>query len=360
MTNIKKLIPIILLFIVVGLAIVTTTLGTEGTTPIASNPDDFNVYFSKALVNGVEDQNIIVDKKTLYFENTVNDLGETYIIEYDITNASKQYDAEISVTCTAGNNYISVTNTLDTSKILARETRNGTLVIKKIAVNEGETITHETTCTITANAVEKDTLTETDVPTNLEGTYSIGEEITIGTEKFNIIKIEYSTVTMLAQYNLGTDYRQSTTVNNQIFATSSGWEYTPGPKEIDIQIWSSNPKTYINEYVTFLQSETGDLSLSGDLITLKELSNLGCVYPSEYELTNLQETRTCENSIHIEWLANEQFWWTKSAESTNENEIWRVDSNGLLDTSNFAINDGWSRGIRPTITISKEILDNYL
>ncbi len=168
MTNIKKLIPIILLFIVVGLAIVTTTLGTEGTTPIASNPDDFNVYFSKALVNGVEDQNIIVDKKTLYFENTVNDLGETYIIEYDITNASKQYDAEISVTCTAGNDYISVTNTLDTSKILARETRNGTLVIKKIAVNEGETITHETTCTISANAVEKDSLTETDIPTEIK------------------------------------------------------------------------------------------------------------------------------------------------------------------------------------------------
>ena len=102
MTNIKKLIPIILLFIVVGLAIVTTTLGTEGTTPIASNPDDFNVYFSKALVNGVEDQNAIYDSTTINYTKKLINIGENYTIEYDVTNASKQYDAAISVNCTAG------------------------------------------------------------------------------------------------------------------------------------------------------------------------------------------------------------------------------------------------------------------
>jgi hypothetical protein len=42
---------------------------------------------------------------------------------------------------------------------------------------------------------------------------------------------------MLAQYNLGTDYRQSTDSNGVKFADIDGWEYSPGPKEIDVQTW---------------------------------------------------------------------------------------------------------------------------
>ena len=79
---------------------------------------------------------------------------------------------------------------------------------------------------------------------------------------------------MLAQYNLGTDYRQSTTTNYVIFSDTDGWEYTPGPKEIDIQIWSTNPKTYVNAYVEYLKTELEDDSVTGDLITLKDSLNL--------------------------------------------------------------------------------------
>ena len=355
MTNIKKLIPIILLFIVVGLAIVTTTLGTEGTTPIASNPDDFNVYFSKALVNGVEDQNAIYDSTAINYTKTLINIGENYTIEYDVTNASKQYDAAISVNCTAGDEYLSVTNSFDTSTLPARTTRTGTLVVKKTKSNSSINEKNYTiTCELIAHAVEKDSLTETDIPTNLEGTYSIGEEITIGTEKFNIIKIEYSTVTMLAQYNLGTDYRQSEESNGVLFANNGGWAYSPGPKDIDIFLWSTNPKTYINEYVTFLQSETGDTTITGNLITLAELGTLGCTINEDYSYS---DGLTCVKSSNASWLLNEQNWWIRSALPNDSIGVWWMNDNGNLYNYTFT---NVYKGIRPTITISKETLDKYL
>ena len=354
MTNIKKIIPIILLFVVVGLAIVSTTLGIEGATSITNNPDDFNVYFSKALVNGIEDQDIIVDKKTLYFENTINDLGEIYTIEYDITNASKQYDAEISVTCTGGNNYISVTNTIDTSNISARETRTGTLVIKKTAVNEGETITHETTCTITANAVEKSTLTETDVPTNLETKFTIGNEITLGTEKFNIIETGYSTVSLLAKNNLGTDYKQSETPNLVTFSDENGWKYTPGPQNIMIDNYNGNTKTYLANYKEYINSIISDEITEINVITLDDLKRLGCSVPFD---ATYSSGYNCDNSKYKSIIVNKQYYWTRTPESTSSDDIWYISiSGGLSDVRyNYAI-----AGIRPIIKISKEILDNYL
>ena len=50
---------------------------------------------------------------------------------------------------------------------------------------------------------------------------------------------------MLAQYNLGTDHRQSTTSNGVMFSDTFKWEYTPLPKEIDIQTWTEYPKAQI-------------------------------------------------------------------------------------------------------------------
>ena len=44
-----------MLFIVVGIAAVTSNLIINGNTSIASNPDDFLVYFSDAKIGGAQD-----------------------------------------------------------------------------------------------------------------------------------------------------------------------------------------------------------------------------------------------------------------------------------------------------------------
>jgi hypothetical protein len=183
-----------------------------------------------------------------------------------------------------------------------------------------------------------------------EGYIPIGTEISIGEEKFNVISQTDDTVTMLAKYNLGTDYKQTTETNNVKFANTNGWEYTPGPKEIDIQTWTTNPKTYVNAYVEYLKEELGNDTVTGDLITLKDLEELGCTVPSDYALGS--GGWNCHDSPYG-WLVNDQYWWTCSAYSLYYTSVWFVWPDGRLENTDSKYS---SRGIRPVITISKETL----
>ena len=181
---------------------------------------------------------------------------------------------------------------------------------------------------------------------------AVGDEIAIGSEHFNVISQTDDTITMLAQYNLSTEYKQSTTVNRVTFSDSNGWEYTPGPKEIDIQIWSTNPKTYVNAYVEYLKTELEDDSVTGDLITLTELKGLGCTIPSAYEYVSSSSSRTCTNSPYKSWLINNQGWWSRSAYSDYACFVWYVSDDGYLNYYSYS----GSYGVRPVITISKDTL----
>ena len=283
MKSMKIQIIIALLFIAVGIAAVSTNLIINGSTNISSNQDDFLVYFSDVKLNGTQNLSLVKNEKELVFNTIFSAVGDKTIIEYDVTNASKNYDATISISCTESNNYLSVINNFDQkSNLLARSTRTGTLTIELTNAVSTEQ-SYEVKCTITGTAVERETQSSGEVSLPLEKTtYAIGEEITIANETFNVISDNGDTITMLAQYNLGTNYRQSTTAKSVSFSNSNGWAYTPGPKEIDIQAFDGNVKTHVNEYVSYLKSEIGDSTLTGTLITMSELKSLGCTITENY------------------------------------------------------------------------------
>ena len=179
----------------------------------------------------------------------------------------------------------------------------------------------------------------------------IGNEITIANETFNIISDNGDTITMLAQYNLNTNYKQSTTNNYVSFSNSYGWEYTPGPKEIDIQAYDGNAKTYVNEYVSYLKGETGDSTLTGTLITMTELKSLGCKINDDYSYVS---SLTCANAGYRSWLVNGQYWWTRSANPLGSFYVWTVYDAGSLRAFDYK----QPRGIRPVITMSKSYFQN--
>jgi hypothetical protein len=163
---------------------------------------------------------------------------------------------------------------------------------------------------------------------------------------------------MLAQYNLGTNYRQSTTNIHVTFSNSNGWEFTPGPKEIDIQQYDGDAKIYINEYVSYLKSETGDFTITGTLITLAELKILGCTIPTNYSITS---GITCEESQYSSWLINTQNWWTRSARSDNGSYVWSLLSTGDISSVNYDTSGYVGKiGIRPIITISKSSIETTI
>jgi surface protein len=182
---------------------------------------------------------------------------------------------------------------------------------------------------------------------------SIGDEVQIANEYFNVMSINEDTITLLVQYNLGTDYRQTASYNPVKFSDTHGWEYTPGPKEIDIETWSPNIKTYLNNYVEYLKETINDENIKGNLITLKDLETLGCTIPVNYDIES--EESNCYNSPYG-WIVNNQLSWTRSANSTDNYGIWYLVNSGPLNFNHYRA----SFGVRPTITISKSSLENYL
>jgi surface protein len=180
---------------------------------------------------------------------------------------------------------------------------------------------------------------------------AIGDEIHISGEKFNIISQTEDTVTMLAQYNLGEDYKQSESGKGMGFSSYRGWEYTPGPKEIDIQQYDGPVKRYLNAYVDYLKTLLKNNAIAGDLISLKELENLGCEISSDYS-SNLENVK-CDNSSYKSWLIN-GITWTRSASSSNDKSVWLMYNNGVLMATTFTS----AYPFRPVITISKETLRN--
>ncbi len=151
----KKVLFLSVFFMIVGFAAVSTTLYLNGTIGIGTNEPDFDVYFSKAVEDGVENNSLIQDKTHLTFRAELSKINEKYVLEYDVTNASKQYDASISINCTGGNEYLRVENKFNTTEDLkAREIRSGrlTLTVIKSVFEETEV---NISCEITGRAVER-------------------------------------------------------------------------------------------------------------------------------------------------------------------------------------------------------------
>ena len=339
-------------------------MSIEGNATIISNYDDYKVYFSKVLVNGEEDDGVVDSETRLVFDVRLVEPGEEYVLTYDVTNGSKYFDASVTMSCTGGDANIGIDNQFDTSDLPALSSRTGILTVKKLKSNSSqENIAYSITCNLVAESVDRTSPGSGEVASPLEPIrISVGDVMTIANESFNVISQTDTTVTMLAQFTLGPEYRQSEIDNEVVFSDGDGWEYTPGPKEIDIQTWSTNPKTYVNEYVSYLKKLTLDDSLNGNLITVSELMSLGCTGANaDYTVTG---NETCKNSEHYNWLVTSQFWWTRSAYPGDSTVIWRMtatENGGLYAGSYMSGNYGEGgydvpHGIRPIITLSKNSL----
>lgn len=353
----KYVIGILLLFLVVGFATVSVSLSINGNAKLLSDIGDFKVYFSDVKLNGNQKLSLVRSETKLEFDVKLHEIGSSKKISYDVTNASKVFDAAINVSCTSGNDILSVVNEFDSSNLSASTTRSGSLTLTKIKSNSNETnTTFSIICEIVASPIERTTEGSGDVvapiqPVNL----SVGDIVSIDGENFNIINWTEGSVTMLAQYNLGTDYKQISSERDAVFSNVNGWEYTPGPKEVDIQQFDGQVKTAVNEYVSYLKSVTGEINLTGNLITLRELNVLGCTITDDYSHTS---GLTCSNSDYKSWLVNSQYWWTRSAFSSNSNNVWIVDSLGSLSSMYYG--DPQGSGIRPVITVPINIARRYV
>ena len=205
----KSAIIVAILIMCIGFAAISTTLIINGAAKVGENTNDFSVMFTSVSLDGQDVYANVIseDKKTITFETSdLKTLNQTSVLNYEVTNNSANYDAEVSVNCKAKENttakYTSITNELEnnTTVVKAKETLNGTLTItlNKTATEE---VREEYVCVLTFNAVERDELGQgipdpvsftTDswetiqkaVQTGNTGVYNVGDTKTIELTNF--------------------------------------------------------------------------------------------------------------------------------------------------------------------------------
>ncbi len=162
----KSAIIIVIVFMMIGFAAVSTTLIINGNARVSENNEDFSVIFTKASLDEEDVYSSIVDdtKKVITFTSKdLSKVGDSSTLTYEVTNNSANYDAEVQVNCKVKDNtpakYTSIKNELENSAtvVKAKETLNGTLTVtlKKASTEE---VNEEYICELTFNAVERDVL----------------------------------------------------------------------------------------------------------------------------------------------------------------------------------------------------------
>lgn len=368
----KKNILLLVLLLAVGFAAVSTTFVLNGTYNIGANNKDFDIYFSNAVENGNVKKSLIKDDTHIVFTADMSLVGEKYILDYDVTNGSKNYDAEVSLVVTESNEYVKITNEFDEStNILATESRSGKLTIEVIKAYSGteEMPTKEMNVevTINANAVEREELA-TGTPADKvkqspwtitedndsNGKVSKGDLITLGTESFYVYDIEGDNVSAISQYNLyvggqvnDSSYTVTPLENPTGLQDSRAIGYTISYPFVGVlQFHSSSNayetseiKPYVEAYAAKLAELDGEVQ-NVRLITKEELETLGCD----------SDNYTCESAPSYIYSTS---YWTSSPDAERDYRVWGVRSSGHCDwNSVYAYG---VLGVRPVIEISKSL-----
>lgn len=337
-----------ILFLTIGFAAISTTLNIGGGSSLLTNLDDFGIYYSDAYVNSEQNLSIVESDTVISFNPVLWQVGESYTVEYEVTNGSDNYDANVDVVCTGGNDYFTMTNTFDSSTTLnAKESRKGTVTITMNQWYSNESaVVYE--CVINGEAVSRDEIAEGEASTPATEQNYPGKEIEIttpdGEEKFFYLSEDDETVTIFAQNNLCSDYRQCENGDSVNFSNAAGWE---AGTDVDIQQHDGPVKEYINNYIAYLKEVTGIDEISGTLITIEQMVALGCE-SSQFGDTN----NTCNNSKHKDWIVNGNSFWTRTSYAEQDDKIWRMNNDGYSNFEYF----GSMYGVRPVITLPKALL----
>ena len=195
----KASIVVAILLLAVGFAAISTTLIINGSTKVSENADDFSVIFTAATLDGTDVYTNVIDntKKIINFSTSdLKTLNQTSVLNYEVTNNSSNYDAEVQVTCKVKDNttakYTSITNELENNAtvVKAKNSVNGTLTVtlNKTATEE---VREEYVCELSFNAVERGSLGE-----------KVSDPVTFATDSWATIQNAVQTGNT-SKYNVG-------------------------------------------------------------------------------------------------------------------------------------------------------------
>lgn len=246
---------IIVLFLVIGFATLTTTLDLNGLLSIGYKEDDFDVYFSFVTYLENTDSSVeIVDKNQFIFTPNISEDDKILTVNYEIVNASHQYDTEVEVNCSPINQTATtINNNLENSLIKARDVGEGTVVV---SLNENltgaEDINDSYKCVLNTKAISR---TEVD-------NSSIARFIEIDGKKTNVkewrnIDLAYTSSTDTIYARSDDDYLYLYAENNETldyknirlyFSTTA----SPSIQVYNYMIENNRAYEYNNEFTTLI------------------------------------------------------------------------------------------------------------
>lgn len=275
----KSIIIITIMLLAVGFAAVTGTLIINGNIIFATNDDDFDVIFTKASIDGIENNSVISsDGKTITYETKILEhIGDLSELDYTVTNNSSQYDAEVVVSCEfTDNDYVKIDNTLQNEIIEAKSEREGTLSVEliKTSVTEQEL---EVKCTLDATAKERETtgtVTEEDTATYSLYGYLVDEN---DNPLPNVAMVIYS---------------------NPLYGvtTTDGYIYLEGMESGSHTLYVMGEKT-IAELETLSEEE-----IKINAVTMLDITNntINIVFPNGYKLIDATIDKTTKYNIEFD------------------------------------------------------------
>lgn len=160
-----RFIILVILVMVVGYAALSTSLEFYAKFPISYNEDDFQVYFSfVSFLENTESSVEIKNSNHIIFHPILNEDDKKLTVNYEITNASSQYDSEVSVECTSTNqDGIIIDNMLIDNLVEARDITEGKVEVSLSelisSVDEDDTVT----CSLNATPIPRDTINNSSI-----------------------------------------------------------------------------------------------------------------------------------------------------------------------------------------------------
>ena len=396
----RSAIIVAIILMSIGFAAVSTTLVINGNAKVSENEEDFSVIFTAASIDGKDVYSTVVDdtKKVITFETSeLKTLNQTSVLSYEVTNNSSNYDAEVSVTCVPKDGttakYTSIKNKLDndTTKVLAKETLNGTLTITLDRIVT-DSITEEYRCKLEFNAAERNTLKD-NIPEPVSFTSDSWEAIQKAIKLGNTSKYKVGDTKIVDMGSFGTQTvrisNMSLCTNGEISETACGFvvEFVDvitdhdfkttetnigGWKDSDIRAYINN--SLFNSLPSDLQkviSSTKVISSHGNseeenFESKDKLYLLSCeeIYGDFASSTSYNDDTSVGISKQLDYYKNkgvttknysgakkqknkvDSSFWLRSAKYSNTTNFLRIRYYGGLSDSSASNSDGISPAFR--------------
>ena len=174
-----------ILFMVIGFVAVSTTLLINGSITFGYKQEDFGVIFTKAIVDGDNQTSYAItdNGKTLTFiTKGLRREGEKSKLEFEVTNSSKNYDANVNIICKSNDEENSEYYTIkrDLPEAIAAQGVEKGYVEVELLQSILTKITEELTCTVSASPVGKSENADENMNNQseeIEFDYSIDEKV---------------------------------------------------------------------------------------------------------------------------------------------------------------------------------------